>query len=154
MKRVSTIMILLTLSPLLFAAPENDSALIKEAARNYIVSQHTSQQQLMAKALHKKLTKRTFWQQQNGGEFIMETNYNNMLNVAKNYNKLGDKFPTSPRIDIKILDIEQRVASVKLTADDWIDYMHLVKTDEGDWKIINVLWQYHDITKHQAKGRK
>lgn len=152
MKRAITIVMLLTLSPLLFAAPENDSALIKEAARNYIVAQHLSQQQLMAKALHKKLAKRTYWQQQNGNEIIMETSYDNMLNVAKSYNKQGDKFPESPRIEINILDIEQRVASVKLNVDDWIDYMHLVKTDDGKWKIINVLWQYHDINKHQSKG--
>jgi len=74
-----------------------------------------------------------------------------MLNVAENYNRNGDKFPLSPRIDIKILDIDQRIASVKLSADDWVDYMHLMKNKQGHWQIINVLWQYHDINKHSSK---
>jgi len=81
----------------------------------------------------------------------METSRNTMLRVAKNYNKSGTNFPNSPRIEVEIFDIDERVASVKLTADDWIDYMHLVKTESGNWKILNVLWQYHDTSKHISK---
>ncbi len=51
--------------------------------------------------------------------------------------------------DVKILDIDGRVASVKLVADDWIDYMHVFKNDKDEWKIVNVMWQYHDRTKHK-----
>lgn len=38
-----------------------------------------------------------------------------------------------------------RAASIKLIADEWIDYMHLVKLN-GSWKIINVLWQYNHVS--------
>jgi len=106
---------------------------------------------MMKRGLHKKLAKRTYWKDKEGSEFIMETSYDTMVWVAQNYNKNGDRFPAKPLVNIKVLDIEQRVASVKLTADDWIDYMHLIKTAEGRWKIINVLWQYHDIKKQSSK---
>ncbi|WDE01709.1 nuclear transport factor 2 family protein [Thalassomonas actiniarum] len=126
-----------------------DKQAITEAARSYIVSQHISSKELMAGALHPVLAKRTYWGKGKQQEFIMETSRETMLKVAESYNKSGDKFPENPRVEITILDIDQRVASVKLSADDWIDYMHLVKTAQGQWKILNVLWQYHDISKHQ-----
>nr|WP_310741892.1 hypothetical protein [Pseudoalteromonas sp. SG41-6] len=40
---------------------------------------------------------------------------------------------------------------MKLTVDDWIDYMHLYKNENKEWKIINVLWQYHDPKKHSSQ---
>lgn len=133
-------------------ATEQDKAAVIQATRDYIVSQHKSVEALMARALHPKLAKRTYWQGKDGQDFIMETSRATMLNVAKNYNRNGDKFPPSPRIDIKVLDLDQRIASVKLSADDWVDYMHLIKNQQGQWKIINVLWQYHDITKQKSRG--
>lgn len=81
----------------------------------------------------------------------METSYEFMLEIAKTYDKNGDRFPEDPKVDIKILDVDKRVASVKLTVDEWIDYMHLYKNDEGEWKTINVLWQYHDTGKHNSR---
>jgi len=126
----------------------SDKSAVIQAVRDYIESQHKSSKDQMARALHSKLAKRTYWQAKDGNEFVMETSRKSMLRVAENYNKNGDKFPKSPRIDINVLDIDQRIASVKLSADDWIDYMHLMKSQAGQWHIINVLWQYHDITKH------
>jgi hypothetical protein len=49
---------------------------------------------------------------------------------------------------VKLLDVSARTASVKLIADAWIDYMHIVK-ENGEWKIINVLWQYNDVKQHE-----
>jgi len=128
-----------------------DSKAIKQAALNYIESQHQVEPEKMAKALHKKLAKRTFWQSSQGQDYVMETSYDTMMKVAASYNKDGNKFPKSPIKTVKILDADERVASVKLTADDWIDYMHLIKGEDGQWKIINVLWRYHDIKKHSSK---
>jgi hypothetical protein len=105
----------------------------------------------MERGLDKKLAKRTYWESKEGSEYIMETDFDTMVWVAENYNKEGDRFPSSPMVDIKILDIDNRVASVKLTVDEWIDYMHLYKNENNDWKIINVLWQYHDATRHSSK---
>ena len=78
----------------------------------------------------------------------MQTSFDTMLKLAKNYNENGDKFGDNPKVEIEVLALDKRIASVKLTADDWVDYMHLVKNDKNQWQIINVLWQYHDIKKH------
>jgi hypothetical protein len=44
------------------------------------------------------------------------------------------------RKDISILDIYGNMASVRLEASAWVDYMHLAKTD-GKWVIVNILWE-------------
>ena len=133
------------------ANTETDENAIKQVALDYIESQHTLSEERMKHALHNKLAKRTYWKNGDEKEFIMETSFEIMLRVAKTYNKKGDKFPVKPRKEVKILDIDGRIATLKLTADDWIDYMHLIKNDKNEWEIINVLWQYHDRTKHNPR---
>ena len=151
MKIVSAFLLFMLSASIAVANQQSDEFLITEAVTNYIVAQHKAKEAPMDDALHQNLKKQTYWQDRDGEEFIMETSRRTMLDVAKSYNQSGTKFPETPRVDIDIYDIDQRVASVKLTADDWIDYMHLVKTDSGDWKILNVLWQYHDTKKHSNK---
>jgi hypothetical protein len=128
-----------------------DNQAIQRAVLDYIESQHKADPELMRRGLDEQLAKRTYWQAADGSEFIMKTDYETMLKVAKTYNKSGTKFPASPRVDIKILDVDNRTASVKLTADEWIDYMHLYKNSRNEWKIINVLWQYHDAKRQSSK---
>jgi len=132
-------------------AEGDDKAAIREAVLNYIESQHVPSADRMDKALHTDMKKRTFWRDKDGREYLMETSRDTMLEVARTYNKDGDSFPAIPRKEIKIYDIDGRTASVKLTADDWIDLMHLIKLETGEWKIVNVLWQYHDQTQHKSR---
>ena len=126
---------------------------IKRAVLDYIESQIQVKPELMARGLDKALAKRTYWRDEAGNEKIVETSHDFMVELANWYNKKGDKFSADPRIEIDIYDIDQRVASVKLTVDKWIDYMHLYQNDQGQWKVLNVLWQYHDTNRHQSKTR-
>ncbi len=122
---------------------------IKRAALDYVESQQLVKPEMMKRSLHKKFAKRTFWN--NGGEdFISENNYDGMVRLAEVYNKDGKGFPTNPRKEVVILDVEGRTASVKLYADDFIDHLHIVKL-EDDWKVINALWQFNDLSKHEQK---
>ncbi len=151
MKR-ALLLLLFAIAPLAVqAADATDTALIERAVRDYIESQHQSDPARMERGLDPQLAKRTYWQAADGSEFIMKTDFDAMIKVAKTYNKDGTKFPAQPRVEIKILDVDQRVATVKLSADDWIDYMHLYKNQRSEWKIINVLWQYHDTTRQASK---
>jgi hypothetical protein len=42
--------------------------------------------------------------------------------------------------EVTILDRYNNAAVVKIVASDWIDYLEVAKFN-GDWKIINVLWE-------------
>jgi hypothetical protein len=42
--------------------------------------------------------------------------------------------------DVTVLDVFGSAATVKIVANDWIDYLHVSKID-GRWVIVNVLWE-------------
>ena len=140
-------------TPQVTAGDENkDKALITQAVLDYIESQQQVDATRMAKALDPKLIKRSYWHDVHGQLQIREVDYPFMVELAGRYNVNHDKFPAHPKAQVHVLDIDQRVASAKLTTDTWIDYFHLYRDDAGQWKILNVLWQYHDLKPHlQAK---
>jgi hypothetical protein len=131
------------------AQTAQDTLEIKRAALGYIESQHNMNPKQMEEALHPRLVKRSvFKDKTTKKEYISEYFAENMIILAEKYNVKGDKFPKNPKKEVILLDVSAKTASVKLIADDWIDYMHIVKVN-GAWKIINVLWQYNDIKEHQ-----
>ena len=148
MKTVLTFCLVIT-SLLLHAQTKEDSLAITKITLDYIESQHKPNPKQMEQALHPRLVKRTFWKDKaTQKDYLSEYFAENMVILAERYNVKGDKFPTKPKKEVKLLDVSDKTASVKLTADEWIDYMHLVKLN-GEWKIVNVLWQYHDSARHQ-----
>jgi hypothetical protein len=131
------------------AQTAQDSLEIKRAALGYIESQHNVNPKQMQESLHPRLVKRSvFKDRTTQKEYISEYFTENMIILAEKYNAKGDKFPKNPKKEVKFLDVSEKTASVKLIADEWIDYMHIVKIN-NEWKIINVLWQYDDIKQHQ-----
>lgn len=131
------------------AQTREDSTAIRQAALDYIESQHHGKPQQMERALHPRMVKRTFWMHKGTGkEFLSENTTERMILLAESYNVKGDRFPENPKKDVILLDVSDKTASIKLIADDWIDYMHLAKLN-GAWKIVNVLWQFRDAKKHQ-----
>ncbi|HJV19772.1 MAG TPA: nuclear transport factor 2 family protein [Sediminibacterium sp.] len=127
---------------------KQDSLAIKQAALDYIESQHHPNPIQMERALHPRMVKRTFWKDKaTGKDYVRETTTESMILLAESYNKNGDRFPASPKKEVILLDVSERTASVKLIADEWIDYMHIVRIN-GAWKIINVLWEFNDIKEH------
>ena len=131
------------------AQTAKDTLEIKRAALAYIESQHIPNPKLMEGALHPRAVKRSvFKNKKTQKDYVSEYSAENLVILAETYNTNGDKFPKNPRKEIKLLDVSPLTASVKLIADEWIDYMHIVKTN-GEWKIINVLWQYNKLSEHQ-----
>ena len=131
------------------AQTAQDTLEIKRAALAYIEAQHNPNLKLMESALHPRMVKRSVFRNKAAQkDYISEFFAENMVILAETYNVKGDKFPKNPRKEIKLLDVSAKTASVKLLADAWIDYMHIVKIN-GEWKIINVLWQYNDVRQHE-----
>ncbi|MEL6811108.1 MAG: nuclear transport factor 2 family protein [Bacteroidota bacterium] len=149
--KLSTMMILPVIflfNQVILGQTTKDSLDIKQVALDYIESQHQVKPELFERAAHPRMVKRTFGvHKKTGKEYLRETFKDAMVLLAQTYNKNGDQFPKNPRKEVIILDIYEKVASVKLIADDWIDYMHMVKLN-GDWQLVNVLWQFNDIERH------
>ncbi|MEM9672585.1 MAG: nuclear transport factor 2 family protein [Bacteroidota bacterium] len=127
---------------------QKDSLAIKQVALDYIESQHNVEPEQFERAAHPRMVKRTFWTDKTTGkEYLRETFTDAMILLAETYNRDGDQFPANPKKEVIILDIYDKTASVKLIADDWIDYMHIVKLN-GKWQLVNVLWQFNDSEDH------
>lgn len=150
MKKILLFALVLTSFFDLKAQTGQDSLEIIRISKDYLESQHTPNPKQMENALHPRMVKRTVWKDKaTQKEYIDEYFAENMVILAERYNVKGDKFPKNPRIEVKLLDVSDKTASVKLLANEWIDYMHLAKIN-GQWKIINVLWQYNDSKRHQG----
>ncbi len=116
-----------------------DSAAITATALDYIEGWYTADPARMERALHPHLAKRFLERMPDGSVRLTDTSALELVQQVRNGG--GSAVPASSRrTDVRILDIFQDVASVRVDAHGWIDYMHLARSD-GRWRIVNVLWE-------------
>jgi hypothetical protein len=142
MKRIWFVLMaaLLAFTSPLEAQTAADSAAIRAAALDYIEGWYEGNAERMERALHPELAKRiVVTNPQSGKSRLDQMNATSLVNSTRAGG--GKKTPTArQRKDVRILDITGNAASVKVVASDWIDYMHIAKSD-GRWVIVNVLWE-------------
>lgn len=136
--------LLLLGAALLAAAPLRaqsaaDSAAVRQAALDYIEGWYEGNPERMARALHPELAKRLVrTDRQSGASDVRQMGASELVMQTRRGG--GKETPRErQRKEVHLLDIYNDVASVKVDADTWIDYMHLARSD-GRWKIVNVLW--------------
>jgi hypothetical protein len=115
-----------------------DSAAIVETALDYIDGFYTSDAARMERALHPELAKRIVVTQ--GGESRLRDMTAEQLVQATAGGGAKQIPEEARREDVSILDIYENVASMRIDAGPWIDYLHVARWN-GDWKIVNVLWE-------------
>lgn len=131
-------------------AVQNDSIEIKEMALGYLVALQEMKPELMKRVMNGGLNKVTpGFNPAKKEEEVRETTYEQMVEFAKSWNKQGNKFPHNPKNQVFILDIYDRMATVKLVSDNWVEYLHLVKLNK-EWSIINLLWQQKDTRRYPS----
>jgi hypothetical protein len=86
------------------------------------------------RVLHPHLAKRSPSHLRDDGTFY-EWTLPEMIEIAAGSVDEGPKRP----YDVRVLDLSATMASVRTDAEWGIDYMHLGKF-EGQWKVVNVLW--------------
>jgi len=119
---------------------EKEAAAVKAAALDYIEGWYEGSSERMARALHPALHKVGVQTYRPGGNVVLSPiGYTAMVELAAM--GVGKKVPPEKRnISVKILDLSKNIASVKTVSLEFIDYVLLAKLD-GEWKIINVLWE-------------
>lgn len=136
----TTVALLLLAVPLPLAAQSSaDSAAIRTTALDYIDGWWSGDDKRMSSALHPELVKRIRNTDANGHEWIDNQGASRLvLGTARGG---GRETPAADRkSDVRILDIFQNAASVRIDAGTWIDYLQLVRWN-GRWVILNVLWE-------------
>lgn len=122
------------------ASDSNDGEAIKRTALDYIEGWYTGDAARMERALHPELAKRMISTDPKTGR----SQFNHMgamTLVQRTRDGIGKKIPQDRQLkEVTILDRYNNAAVVKIIASDWIDYLQVAKFN-GDWKIINVLWE-------------
>jgi hypothetical protein len=119
-----------------------DSADIRASVLNYVEGWYEGNGERMAKAVHPKLAKRIIgWSKDitKNENVLSEMNGDQLVDGTRK--GFGTRTPKERQIkNITILSMYSNTASVKTEMADWYDFMHLGRWN-GEWKIINVLWE-------------
>jgi len=120
------------------ASDENEA--ITKTSLDYIEGWYAGDAMRMERALHPELAKRMISTDPKTGR----SQFNHMgamTLVQRTREGIGKKIPQDRQLkEITILDRYNNTAVVKIVASDWVDYLQVAKFN-GDWKIINVLWE-------------
>ncbi len=118
----------------------DDDAAIKATALNYIEGWYEGDAARMESALHPELAKRMILTDPKTGR--SQFNHMGAMQLVQNTRRGGgSKTPKEQQTkEITILDRYNNAAVVKIVASGWIDYLEEAKVN-GEWKIINVLWE-------------
>ena len=125
-----------------------DSSEIKTQSLGYLKALQQLDSILMDQVMNDSLNKVTIGYDRNiRKEVARATTRNQMIAFAKDWNKSNTKFPPVPNDQVTILGIYNRIASVQLVSDNWVEYLHLIKLD-GKWEIVNLIWQHKDVNRY------
>jgi len=130
---------------LLVAAPAAaqtaaDSAGIRATALDYIDGWWSGDENRMAAALHPELVKRIRGADATGAREWIDQQGASRLVLGTGRGGGRETPAANRRSDVRILDIFQNAASVRVDAGTWVDYLHLIRW-KGRWVILNVLWE-------------
>ena len=120
------------------SSDENEA--IRKTALDYIEGWYAGDAARMERALHPELAKRMISTDLKTGR--SQFNHMGAMTLVQRTGDGGGKNTPQDRQlkEVTILDRFNNAAVVKIVASDWIDYLQVAKFN-GDWKIINVLWE-------------
>lgn len=125
------------------AQQADDHEAVRQAVLDYVEGIYEVQPERMERSVSRELAKVGYWREKDGGPYSeSRMSFEQLVGVAKNWNKNGRIDPKTALKEVTIYEIVDQTATVKLRAHWGIDYMHLAKK-EGKWLIMNVLWQSH-----------
>jgi len=115
-----------------------DIKAIQEAVEDYYGGWYEANGERIQRCLHPDLVKRAIKFDENGKEYLRNLTKDVMVNATKDGggSEVSDKKKTWT---ITILDSYEEIATVKVSAGEYMEYIHLAR-QAGQWLIVNVLW--------------
>lgn len=128
---------------------DSDKEAIKATALDYIEGWYEGNPERMERALHPDLAKRIVNTNAQGRSSLGQMSAMSLVQGVKRGG--GKDTPKEKQQkDVTILDVFGNAASVKVVASDWIDYLHIARSN-GRWVIVNVLWELKPKPPEAAK---
>jgi hypothetical protein len=116
-----------------------DSSAIVATALDYIDGFYTSDAARMERALHPELAKRIVGDPAGPESRLQNMSAQQLIDATAGGGAARIPDDAKKR-DVSILDIYHNIASVRIDAGVWIDYLHIARWN-GEWRIVNVLWE-------------
>jgi hypothetical protein len=118
-----------------------DRRAVLDVAREYVDAMYEADGGKMEECLYDSFIKNGFYWKTSEGEFSDMTRISRtqMIQIAKDWNK-DDWVPEDAPRDINLLDMQEKIAVVRVTAYWGVDYLQLSKNDTG-WLIVQILSQ-------------
>ena len=105
-----------------------DTAAIKQTALDYIEGWYEGNPERMERALHPELAKRIVRTSPEGYSRLDQMSAMSLVLGTRHGG--GKNTPAEKQQkDVTILDVYENAASVKVVASDWIDYLHMAKSN-------------------------
>lgn len=121
-----------------------DREAIVKTALDYIEGYYTGDGARMERSLHPDLAKRIVRVDPAGKPRLDHMGAPQLVKIAAS--RANAPKPAQQQKDVTVLDVFGNTASVKIVANDWIDYLHVAKW-EGRWLIVNVLWEMKPVAR-------
>jgi hypothetical protein len=135
---VSVLVVVTTTAGTARTQADSDREAIVKTAVDYIEGYYTGDAVRMERALHPELAKRIVRMDAAGKPRLEHMGAAQLVKIAGS--RAGAPPLKQQMKDVTVLDVFGNTASVKIVANDWIDYLHVAKW-EGRWLIVNVLWE-------------
>ena len=151
MKAASLVLIAALLPAAAVAQTGADSAAIRATAHNYIDGYYEGDAARMERSLHSDLAKRIVMRRTGEESVVQHMTATQLIQITARGG--GSNLPAANRRnDVEILDIFGNAAVVRIDASTWVDYLQVGKVD-GEWLIINVLWELRPETRESMGQR-
>ncbi len=149
--KIITLLTGLSLCIMFQGRAQSEELRVSAAVLNYVEALYEAKPELIRESVHPGLSKFGYYRAPDSAEYGKGSpmTFQELEELAGKWNADGWLPEDAPK-EIKILDIQDKTASAKLTAYWGTDYFHLARLD-GRWMIINVLWQSPPGTKTTAE---
>ena len=119
-------------------AKDLDIKAIHEAVEDYYGGWYEADVERVNRCLHPDLAKRAIKHDEKGKEYLRHLTKKIMVNATREGGG-SDVSDERKTWTITILDSYEEIATVKVAAGEYMEYIHLAK-QAGQWQVLNVLW--------------
>ena len=119
----------------------DDQTAVRRAVLDYVEGVYEVKPEYIERSVHPNLQKFGYSRAKDSTDYREGTgmSFERLKQVAATYNKSGWVPADAPK-EVVVLDVMNKTAAAKLTAQWGIDYFRLVK-ENGQWRILQVVWQ-------------
>jgi hypothetical protein len=120
-------------------ATSADADAIGATIADYYLGWYDGDADRMARALHPRLSKGGWLRDPSGTPTVDGDDYGTMIEATqRGVGRTTD--PERRRYEVRAVEVYDDIASACVYAVPYIDYLHLIRTDDG-WRILHALWR-------------